>query len=131
MSLADIGGWVGTALVLAAFAYVTLRKTPDVWFQLANGFGAVLLGLDATAHRALPVVALNVAWCLISIAGLWNLWRHALTRAEKAMIAGWPDEAVRFGGIKIIRDPYLPPGKVFLIDQRWMDPDTWAHGEWD
>lgn len=123
MSAADIGGWVGTALVLAAFAWVTFRKTPDVWFQMANGFGAVLLGLDGLSHHAAPVVGLNLAWCLISIAGLWNLWRHALTREERARIAGWPDEAARWGewgGLDVVVDPHCPPDKVFLLDKRMI-----------
>lgn len=120
MSLADLGGWIGTALVLAAFAWVTFSKKPDVWFQLANLVGAALLGLDAISHQAFPIIALNVAWFDIAVVGLWNLWRHRLTKAERAMIAGWPDEAARFGGIDIVVDPLCPPGKAFLIDKRWM-----------
>lgn len=139
MSLADIGGWVGTALVLAAFAWVTFRKTPDVWFQVANLVGAGLLGLDGWAHHAAPVVGLNAAWAVIALVGCWNL--RPVSPADQAWIGGLLDEA--FGGIDIVIDPHCPPDKAFLLDKRFIatgpeaaefmsevlgvsiDPDTW------
>lgn len=125
MSIADIGGWIGTALVLIAFAYVTFRKDPDVWFQLANGFGAVLLGLDGLSHNAMPVVGLNLAWCIIAVVGLGRLWHQAYTdtvRLERETIRA---NLLAYNGIPIVRDEHCPPGSVFLVDRNWIaHPDV-------
>lgn len=147
MSLADILGWLGTLLVLGAFAWVTLTKRADVLFQLANLGGAVLLGVDGLAHGAAPVVGLNAAWAVISLVGLWNLWRHRpVSPADQAWIGGLLDEA--FVGIPIIRDKHCPPDKVFLVEGRFVgkgealrqlseiggvsiDPHTWKTTEGD
>lgn len=136
MSLADTGGWVGTVLVLAAFAWVTRTKRADVWFHLANLVGAGLLAVDFITIRSFPGIVLNVAWFNIAAVGLVQLWRqayHDTVRLEREAIRA---NLTRYGDIPVIVDPHCPPGSVFLLDGNCivgdedavgtlLDPRTW------
>lgn len=68
----DIIGWIGAALLLAAFAansFGYLGRS-DVVFQLMNLFGAVGIAFEAYKRRVYPAAALNVVWAIIAIVAL-------------------------------------------------------------
>lgn len=73
--MVDAIGWVGTVAVLVAYALVT-RRGVSLAYQALNLVGAGALIVDAVAHHAAPVVALNAAWALIAIVGLAALGRR-------------------------------------------------------
>ena len=67
---ADIVGLIGSALVLAAFAYANLAKTLDkLVFNLANLAGALLL-VSLWVHFNLAAFVLEAAWALIALFGI-------------------------------------------------------------
>lgn len=70
----DILGWMGAALLLAAFAFNSfgyLGRT-DTVYQLMNLFGTVGIALQAYKRRAYPAAALNVVWAIIAIVTLFR-----------------------------------------------------------
>ena len=64
MSTLDLLGWVGGGLGAAAYVLVsTGRMAPTASaFQVLNIIGAVLLGLAAFHHGAVPSAVMNLAW---------------------------------------------------------------------
>jgi len=68
----ELIGWIGGALILAAYALVTTGRLSgkSATFQIMNVVGAGGLTLNGWAHRAIPVAALDAAWCAIGIAAL-------------------------------------------------------------
>ena len=67
-------GWLGSLLLLLAYGLVSASKiTPTQklyhLLNLLGGCGIVIVSLDKEAY---PPAALNVVWCLVAIAGLWN-----------------------------------------------------------
>lgn len=76
-TLIGIVGWIGTGLLLAAYALVSLQKLrgDSVAFQLMNFFGAFFLLINALHHRAPPLAAIEAAWMFIAaIALLRRSW---------------------------------------------------------
>ena len=65
-------GWIGGALVLAAYALVSIGRLSgrSMAFQVMNVVGAAGLTLNGWAHGAVPVAALDAAWCVIGVAAL-------------------------------------------------------------
>ncbi|MDQ2892234.1 MAG: hypothetical protein M3R64_03965 [Pseudomonadota bacterium] len=72
MSPIEVAGWIGGALILAAYALVTTGKLSgkSATFQSMNVVGAAGLTLNGWAHGAVPVAALDAAWCAIGVAAL-------------------------------------------------------------
>lgn len=64
-----IAGWVGTAWVLAAYAYTARTGHPRP-FHWANAVGCVLCGTANAALGAWPAVALNLAFGAVGAAAL-------------------------------------------------------------
>ncbi len=73
--LVEIVGWVGGALILAAYLLVSTRRLAAhaAAFQWLNIAGAVGILINSGWHGALPSVILNIAWMAIGIATLWRL----------------------------------------------------------
>ena len=72
-------GWAGSAILLAAYAAVSLGwlNAQSVRFQCANIVGAGCLAANAWAHDAIPLVALEGAWAAIALATLGAMaWRR-------------------------------------------------------
>jgi hypothetical protein len=73
---ADIAGFLGSALILAAFAYVNvLKRPPDILFNLMNFGGAAALAVSLWFHYNLPSLLLEVAWMAIAVYGIVSLMR--------------------------------------------------------
>jgi hypothetical protein len=73
---ADIAGFLGSALILAAFAYVNvLKRPPDITFNLINFAGASFLATSLLFHYNLPSLMLECAWMAIALYGIFSLMR--------------------------------------------------------
>jgi hypothetical protein len=65
-------GWMGAALLLAAYALASAERIPAGGraFQLLNLLGAAALTLNSGYHQAWPSALLNTAWIAIGLAAL-------------------------------------------------------------
>jgi hypothetical protein len=65
-------GWVGTVLLLAAYALLTARRVraSDASYQLMNLVGGLALLANTAYNLAWPSAALNLAWFGIGVTGL-------------------------------------------------------------
>jgi hypothetical protein len=71
LDLADIVGLLGSAVMVAAFAYSNLAKPMNlVLFNLLNLVGAALLIASLSVHFNLASMALEIVWAAIAIGGL-------------------------------------------------------------
>lgn len=74
---ADVIGLIGTACVLAAFAYINSAKAPNgVLFNAVNLIGALLLMISLLVHFNLASFLLEIAWASIAIWGLAKALRR-------------------------------------------------------
>ncbi|MEV6931065.1 hypothetical protein AB0M46_42150 [Dactylosporangium sp. NPDC051485] len=81
----DVLGWVGAALVLAAYALVSSKRLAGdgAVFQVMNILGAVALAVNSAASRAWPSVAVNVAWVGIGAVAMFRLARRQKKRQSE------------------------------------------------
>jgi len=67
-------GWVGMALLLAAYAAVSFdlvaRDAP--LYVGVNVLGAALVAVICAVKRAWPAFALEIAWIALSVPALWS-----------------------------------------------------------
>lgn len=77
MILIEIFGWIGSALLILAYALLTLEKVKArSWqYQTMNAVGALALVVNSIAHGALPPAALNTVWFVIGGVGLITILR--------------------------------------------------------
>ena len=68
----DLAGWVGAALVLTAFALVSLSGRSKPTHHVINLVGGLLLLVASAVKDAWFSVALNGAWIIIAAAALTN-----------------------------------------------------------
>jgi hypothetical protein len=76
--LIDITGWLGVALLLAAYVLVSTRKLEgdSVIYQVMNILGGLLLVTNSFYYHALPSVGVNVAWIGIAIFALTRKFKY-------------------------------------------------------
>jgi hypothetical protein len=72
--LVEIVGWLGAALILGAYALLSLGRVTAraPLYQWMNVVGAAGFIVNGTYHGAMPNAVLNVVWMAI---GLYSLWR--------------------------------------------------------
>jgi len=76
--VATIVGFVGTALIVAAYIYVTAQKTPNPFVLHGMNFaGATLLVLSLLVNTNLPALVLEGIWAVVAI---WGLSKALLSR---------------------------------------------------
>jgi len=65
----DLVGWMGAALLLAAYAMVSFNKlrADSGYYQLLNAIGSCCLIVNTVYYRAYPSAFVNVIWILIAI----------------------------------------------------------------
>lgn len=80
LDLANIAGFTGTVLILAAYAYQTVqgeRTRPALQHGL-NLIGALLLVSSLLVHVNVASLVLESVWAVIALFGLWRaLWGKA------------------------------------------------------
>lgn len=70
--MSDVLGWLGAALVLGAYALVSLGKLPStsrIWAAM-NIVGAATLAWSAAIDARWPFVVLNSVWFMIGVVSL-------------------------------------------------------------
>ena len=68
---ADLIGFAGSFLIVAAFAYSNISKSMNLLvFNVANFFGAALLAISLTVNYNLPTMVLEIVWMAIALFGL-------------------------------------------------------------
>jgi len=74
----DITGWLGAALLLAAYGLVSFKKIlPEAGrYQFFNAVGSCCLIVNTMYYRAYPSALVNVVWIVIAISATYRL-RHA------------------------------------------------------
>ena len=77
---ANVVGFVGMALIIAAYAYLTANKAPNpVVLHGANLLGATLLVLSLLVNTNLPALVLEAIWATVAI---WGLSKAIFTREK-------------------------------------------------
>jgi len=75
---ATILGFVGTALIVVAYIYVTARKTPNPFVLHGMNFaGASLMVLSLLVNTNLPALVLEGIWAAVAI---WGLSKALISR---------------------------------------------------
>ena len=70
----NVAGWVGTLLILLAFAASSAdRLRRGGAYYLMNLFGAAGVAINSWWHGAYPPAALNLAWFAVAVYGLARL----------------------------------------------------------
>ena len=77
MTLINLLGYLGTlAVLLAYFLVSSKRRTAQTWaFQGLNIFGSITLGILSVTYHVWPSVALNAAWLVIAVYGVYKIPR--------------------------------------------------------
>lgn len=84
LDIYSIIGFVGTACIIAAYAYLTFQDEPNPYIlHGTNLTGAALLTVSLMVHTNWPSLVLEGFWALIAVAGLIKATRK---RAEPAQI---------------------------------------------
>jgi hypothetical protein len=77
VDLATIIGFIGSALMVIAYAYSNMAKRIDfLIFNLLNLVGALLLIYSLTVHMNMASMALEIVWMAIALFGLAQLLRR-------------------------------------------------------
>lgn len=71
----EIYGWVGTVLIIGAYALVSFSfiSSGSIIYQLLNFFGALGIILSSHVKRNMQPVILNVFWGLIALIAIIKL----------------------------------------------------------
>lgn len=68
---ADLIGFAGSFLIVAAFAYSNMARSMNLLaFNVANFFGAALLAVSLTVNYNLPTMVLEIVWMGIALFGI-------------------------------------------------------------
>ena len=79
---ASLVGFVGTACIIAAYAYLTLANAPNPFvLHGTNLAGAALLTVSLLVHTNWPSLVLEGFWAAIAITGLAKAVRARRARA--------------------------------------------------
>lgn len=74
---ADIIGFIGSFLIVAAFAYFNIAQQMNLLlFNILNFFGAALLAVSLTVNFNLPTMVLEIIWMIIALFGIAKALRH-------------------------------------------------------
>ena len=74
--MANLVGFAGSGLIVAAYLYLTLSKAMNpFWYNGLNLAGAVLLLVSLTVHYNLPTIILEIVWITVALIGLARAWR--------------------------------------------------------
>jgi hypothetical protein len=70
--LLEIVGWLGAALLIAAYGFVSygLVDARGRAYQALNILGSLLIGVNSVWHGAWPSAALNIIWIGIAVGAL-------------------------------------------------------------
>ncbi len=73
---ADLIGFAGSFLIVAAFAYSNISAQMNILlFNVLNLFGAALLTVSLTVNFNLPTMVLEIVWMAIALFGIFKALR--------------------------------------------------------
>ena len=74
MVFIDVIGWVGSAMVVIAYALnMYNRLTADALaYYLLNIIGSICLILNTVYHHAIPSAAVNIIWVLLAVVAMFK-----------------------------------------------------------
>lgn len=76
-------GFLGTACIIAAYAYLTLAQKPNPYLlHGTNLAGAALLTVSLLVHTNWPSLVLEGFWAAIAVTGLAKAWRASERQPE-------------------------------------------------
>ncbi|MFD2033565.1 hypothetical protein ACFSKL_02125 [Belliella marina] len=65
--LVDISGWLGSGLLIIAFAISSLQGQKYIRYaKYLNLFGGIMIAVNCYYYNALPSFASNIIWCIIA-----------------------------------------------------------------
>ncbi len=71
--LIDISGWLGSILVVGAYALSLVKsKNFTIWCILMNLFGGVFIALNCYYYRAIPSLVTNMIWSAIALFSIYQ-----------------------------------------------------------
>lgn len=71
LDIYSVVGFIGTACIIGAYAYLTLKDEPNPFIlHGTNLAGAALLTISLIVHTNLPSLVLEGFWAAIAIVGL-------------------------------------------------------------
>jgi hypothetical protein len=81
--IVDIVGWIGAALILIAYFFVSTRRVEGnaLSYQILNIFGSVFLIVNTFYYRAFPSTFVNIIWIAIAFYSLSGVYR--MRKAQK------------------------------------------------
>lgn len=84
--LIEILGWIGSLLVLVAYALNMSKKLPadSLTYYLLNILGSAFLIINTAFHHAYPSMAVNIIWVFIPV---MTIIRHKMTRKKGEKVA--------------------------------------------
>ncbi len=70
--IVDIIGWVGSALVVLAYAMNLYKKleADTLPYYLLNIIGSICLIVNTIYHHAIPSAAVNIVWVLLAVVAI-------------------------------------------------------------
>lgn len=73
----EIAGWIGTALVIAAYILVSFKVLPgdSVIYQLMNLLGAMGVLTVSLVRRVYQPAVIQVVWITVALAALLRIFR--------------------------------------------------------
>ncbi|HWL86999.1 MAG TPA: hypothetical protein VNO21_14430 [Polyangiaceae bacterium] len=77
--LVAVVGWIGAAVLVSAYALVSMRKLASerAAFQIMNLAGSAALAVNSAANGAWPSTSLNIVWMAIGAVALFRIrWRY-------------------------------------------------------
>ena len=86
--LLDISGWVGAAVVTAAYGFVSSGWVDGQSraYQSLNALSGLLLAVNTAWHRAWPSAVVNVIWTGIAVGTLAVGARHRAGRLRASRL---------------------------------------------
>jgi hypothetical protein len=80
LDIYSLVGFLGTACIIGAYAYLTLAEKPNPWLlHGTNLAGAALLTVSLLVHTNWPSLVLEGFWAAIAITGLVKARRSRAT----------------------------------------------------
>jgi hypothetical protein len=75
--LIDITGWLGSVLILTAFALLNYHKVTanSKLYQILNILGSICLIINTVVYHAFPSAFINVVWLIIAMIALTNIYK--------------------------------------------------------
>jgi len=77
MSLFEIAGWIGVALLIIAYFLLSTERVKNSylfqWLNIVGAFGLLLAALEKDNY---PTVGLEIVWMLIGAYAIFKLFRQ-------------------------------------------------------